>query len=651
MPSAIRYYPEAHRVTLTFAQNLDQLRHPTTNAILPAADLRLRVGTNEAAPLPPTQVDALAQEPGDSFATAMNLNGSWAPGTAGSQSVLIDAQILNTSPFLLDFPGGSDEPGNRINRYQDNLRLLADEVDGASVIYYNFQNNLGRLFSSSSQLLNAITEQQRLRVREVLSLYEQYLGVRFVETASTGLTIAVGDMRAIVPFEDVVGGGNPGVGAINSPASHYYKAGYLINGQLGTVLDIQDFSVATLNEFGGPFQRAAMQAIGRLLGLGLADEVQGFTIMAYNSPIIPGVGTDIVLPGDVDIVHGQYLYRPDSKDIDLYQFTLPTAGRITIETFAERMAEVSLLDTSIRLYQQNEQGGWVEIAANDDYFSLDSFIQLDLEQGNYIVGVSASGNRTYDPTIEDSGLGGRSDGRYQLRMDFQPPAQGVLNDSTGVALDGNSNGESGGVFNFWFRPSGPSNTKFVDKIAPAGGNGSLATPYRNIQNALAAVQPGDVVRIVGNGGADGLMSTLTDNLAYEIGFNNLGQPLPDGTTFDVPRGVSVMIDAGAVLKSGARGSVLEAPLPVWTVAAAACWCWERPPWFRPRVKSCAMPADNHWPAASTLPASATPRLARTPTRPWWALPRRPVIGAASTSVTASITPIPTESTMSCRASF
>ncbi|MBX3422804.1 MAG: pre-peptidase C-terminal domain-containing protein [Pirellulaceae bacterium] len=545
-PAAIRYFPEAGRVSLIYDRNLDELRHPVTGVILPAVDLRLRVGTNESAPLPPVAVNALAVNPGDTFGTAMNLGSTWTPGNGGSQAILIDAEIKNQTPLLLDFPGGSDEPGGRYNRFQDNLRLIADNVDGTSVVYYNFQSLLGRL--GTTNLSNAITEQQRLRVREVMSLYERYLGVRFVESTNRGFTVAVGDHRAVRPFEDVAGSGQPGVVEVNAVGGTYYEAGYLQNGQLAAVLDIQDFSNATLNEVGGPFQRAAMQAVGRLMGLGLADEVHGFTVQAFNSALVPGVGSDIVLPGDVDIVHGQYLYRPDSKDIDLYQFRLPVAGRITIETFAERMSQASLLDTTIRLYQQNAQGGWVEIAANDDYYSSDSFVQLDLQQGNYIVGVSASGNNTYDPTIADSGLGGRSQGSYQLRMDFRPPAQSVLRDSTGLPIDGDSSGEAGGVFNFWFRPAGPANTKFVDKVAPVGGSGTLAAPYRNIHEALTAAQPGDVVRIVGNAGADGSLATLADNLAYEIGFDSLGRPLPDGATFDVPRGVTVMIDAAAVLK-------------------------------------------------------------------------------------------------------
>lgn len=547
LPSSVRYYPSTNRAILSFSRNLDQLTDPNSGAVLPPAGLRLRVGSNEETALPPITVDGLSVDPESTFSGAMDLNGVWTPGAGGSQSVIIDSEIVNTSPLLLDFPGGSDEPGNRHNRYQDNLRLSADSVDGTSVLYYNFQSNLG--VYSNSNLLNAITEQQKQRVREIFSIYEDYLGIRFVETRSLGMTVAVGDMRAIVPFEDVVGSGVPGVVEFNGPGGTYYEAGTLIgNGQLGTVLDIQDFSSSLQSAFGGPFQRAAMQAIGRLLGLGLADEAASLTIQAFNAAFAPGVGTEIILPGDADIVHGQYLYRPDSKDIDLYQFSIPVDGRITIEAFAERMSSASLLDSQIRLYQQNTAGEWDEIASNDDYFSSDSFLELDLAQGNYILGVSASGNATYDPTIDDTGIGGRSQGEYQLRIDFRPPAEGLLRDATGTAFDGDGDGSPEGVFNFWFRPAGPSNTKFVDKSASAGGNGSLAAPYNKIATALAVAQPGDVVRIVGNGGTDGKLSTASDNLAYEIGYDILGRPLADGATMDVPKDVSVMIDAGAILK-------------------------------------------------------------------------------------------------------
>lgn len=542
LPTRIRYYPEANRVSLRFARDLDQYA--------PAGgELRLRVGTNESQPLAPTAIDGTTTDPADTFADAQDLSTHWTPGVTGSQSAIISSEIKNQTPLELDFPGGSDEPGNRNIRIQDNLRLGADSVDGTSVVFYNFQGQLGVL--NGSTLLNAITETQKTRVREVMSLYEQYLGIRFVESANLGLTVGVGDMRAIVPFPDVVGGTAAGVAENNQPGLTAYEAGTLIsNGQPATVLDIQDFSQADRNEFAGEFSRASMQAIGKLLGLGDADELDQITIQSFASIFAPGVGTEIVLPGDADIVHGQYLFRPDSKDIDLYQFSLPVDGRISIEAFAERMSQASLLDSQIRLYQLGDNG-WEEIAANDDYYSSDSYLELNLSQGNYIVGVSASGNSSYDPTISDSGIGGRSEGAYSLRLDFTPPAASVLRDGdsvTGTEFDGDADGNPGGIFNFWFRASSTANTQFVDKSAAAGGDGSIATPFKNIDDALSAAAAGDVVRIVGNGGADNNFATQADNLAYEIGFDNLGQPLPDGATFDVPKDVSVLIDSGAILK-------------------------------------------------------------------------------------------------------
>ena len=546
LPNAVQYFPDSDRVVLTFNRNLDQLVNPNNNNALPPAELRLRVGTNEAKPLPPISMTPAA-DPADTFSGALNLAGSWTPGGAGSQSILINSEIRNTTPLALDFPGGSDEPGNRRIRMQDNLLGTADSVDGTSVIFYNFQGQLGTF--SNTVLLNAITEQQKQRVREIFTLYERYLGVRFVESDNLGLTVAVGDTRSVIPFPLVANDFRTSVITFNQQGGTTFESGTLISsGQLATVMDIQDFGDAGVNNFGGPFMRAAMQGIGQLLGLGTADEVAQLTIQSFNAVFAPGVGTEIVLPGDADIVHGQYLYRPDSKDIDLYQFSLPTSGHISIEAFAERMSQASLLDSHIRLYRQNANGGWDEIATNDDYYSSDSFVELELSQGNYIVGVSASGNRQYDPTISDSGIGGRSQGNYQLRMDFRPPAAAVLRDGTGTAVDGDADGQAGGVHNFWFRPSGPANTKFVDKSVATSGNGLLASPFKTISAALTSAQPGDVVRILGNGGADGRVATPADNLPYEIGFDTIGRPLSDGATFDVPRDVSVMIDAGAILK-------------------------------------------------------------------------------------------------------
>lgn len=534
-PTRVEYNATTDRASLFFARNLDRLVHPVTGVDLPISELRLRIGSNESVPTAPSTLTPAA-DPGSSFATALNVSGNWTPSATASASLQISSAIRNATPYVLDFPGGNDEPGNRDIRPQTHLVNSADTVDGITVFQYNFQPVLGAI--NGTLMVNAITEQQKARAREVLELLSQYMGVRFVETDNLGLTLAVGDLRAV--------NGQ----ALNSPNGQLGVAGQLrSSGQSAAVLDIQDFGSSLVNEFGGDFFLKMMQSVGFLLGLGSADELPALTV---QSNVVAAAGTEMVFPGDHDIVHGRYLYRPDSTDIDLYSFTLPVSGRVTIETFAERLSNSSLLDTQLRLYQLQSDGTYREVSQNDDYFSEDSLISLELAAGTYVLGVSASGNNDYNPVISETGIGGTSEGDYQVRIDFRPPAGAVLRDSTGVALDGDADGVPGGVHNFWFRPTGPSNTLYVDKAATAGGNGSLITPFRNISDAITEAQRlGSVIeaiRVVGNGGADRRLETTADNLAYEIGFNALNQPLPDGTTLDVPKDVALVIDAGAVLK-------------------------------------------------------------------------------------------------------
>ena len=137
-----------------------------------------------------------------------------------------------------------------------------------------------------------------------------------------------------------------------------------------------------------------------------------------------------------------------------------------------------------------------------------------------------------------------------MRLDFSPNANSAILDTTGQQLDGDADGIAGGVFNTWFRVQTPANTIFVDKIAAPNGNGSIAAPFNNIQTALAFSSAGDIVRIVGNGGSDGDITTLDDNRAYEIGTSQTGLVLSDGASLNVPRDVTVMIDSGAILKLG-----------------------------------------------------------------------------------------------------
>ncbi len=319
-------------------------------------------------------------------------------------------------------------------------------------------------------------------------------------------------------------------------------------------------------------------------------------------------------------------------------------------------------------------GGLVQVSRNDDYFGEDSRIVASLGEGVYFLGVSASGNENYDPTIPGSGFGGRSQGLYDLNLKFEPQVDevGVIRDLDsdrvdvpGTPLDGDGDGVPGGVNNFWFQtrplnrtieftaggdaitagqtitivggsgvtrtyefvpdggsprpgnisvpyssgasgfptPSfilanqfaaqvisrrgesgvsvflspGTSNvlfsgersvslsagfrgaevfgrTLFVDKTAGPLADGSLDRPFNNITNpvvanAFGAALENDIVRIVGNGGGDNDITTEADNFSYQIGVSDTGGvTLEDGRNMEVPRGVTVMIDAGAAFK-------------------------------------------------------------------------------------------------------
>ena len=102
------------------------------------------------------------------------------------------------------------------------------------------------------------------------------------------------------------------------------------------------------------------------------------------------------------------------------------------------------------------------IARNDDYFSEDSLLRLDLAPGEYFIGVSASGNENYNPGIEDSGFGGTSEGDYRLRMTFRPEADSSIEDDTRIAFDGDADGVPGGVYTSgsgWPRRWTPARTR------------------------------------------------------------------------------------------------------------------------------------------------------------------------------------------------
>ncbi len=542
-PIAVQYDAGSDRAVLTFSAPLDQL------ATGPGT-YRLRIGTDEAAPLPPVRAN-LPGDAGSSFATSVDL------GTLG-RSQIVGAEITDPDLYPLSFPGGNNDPGHRdLPLESDNQHIpdrilpdgtrvpTQDDEPGVSTIGFVFRDVYGYA-PSGVPLRNLITEQQRQRTREIFALYGQYIGAQFFEVDETTLpdlvdagisfySIATGDMRAVDPTAGDGPGGFEGI------------AGTVVDPVLGLVpTAIVDAAELLEDSYGGSWFDTAMGLVTYLFGTSFADDLPPGTV--GSNQFIPGYTPEPMFPGDNDIVHAQHLFRPEGRDIDMYRFELADAGLFTAETMAERLQDVSFLDTVLNLYREDDAGNRILIARNDDYFSNDSSIQLALTPGTYFVGVSASGNSQYDPATSDSGLGGRTEGRYDLRLDFRPEVDNFLVDATGTALDGDADGLPGGVHNFWFRAQAPTRTLIVDKAAPGGGAGSLAAPFNNVQLALAAARPGDVVRIVGNGGADQNLATLGDNLAYEIGFDRLSRPLADGSTLEVPLGVTVMVDAGAIFK-------------------------------------------------------------------------------------------------------
>ncbi|MFY8056760.1 MAG: hypothetical protein ACOVRM_03405, partial [Planctomycetaceae bacterium] len=212
----------------------------------------------------------------------------------------------------------------------------------------------------------------------------------------------------------------------------------------------------------------------------------------------------------------------------------------------------------IRLYREESGGVRTLIGQNDDYFSKDSQLSMELSAGTYYIGVSASGNDAYDPTIQDNGMYGTTQGKYDLRLNFRPNTDSTIRDSAinqpSLRLDGDHDGVEGGVYNFWFRAVDINRLRVVDKSMTAGGN--IVNLYNRINAALAAAQPGDIVRIVGNGGTDADVATKGDNVPFQIGLNDSGFELIDGGNMDIPKDVVVMIDAGAVFKM--QGSLIGA---------------------------------------------------------------------------------------------
>ncbi len=272
------------------------------------------------------------------------------------------------------------------------------------------------------------------------------------------------------------------------------------------------------------------------------------TDTALAAAIASVVGTQIagvsvqVNGANVQFVSASTLTDPLAPPLTLTQSNTHSLTQIT----------PPVLNSVITLFDNNGN----IISRNDDYYGSDSFVSMPLTAGTYYVAVTSTGNTNYNPAIANTGFGGTTEGAYQLRMTFTPSNSNGIKDANGVLLDGDGDGTPGGIYNFWFKVASAAQTIFVDKatgvdLPPTltNGAGTLTAPFKTISFALGHATPGNIVRIEGNFGTTNNPTTPVANwLSYNVGFDSLGRPLSDGSTFQIPQNVTVMVDAGAVIK-------------------------------------------------------------------------------------------------------
>ncbi|MCY3007182.1 MAG: Ig-like domain-containing protein [Planctomycetota bacterium] len=607
-PIKVTFDPATKMASLQFAGPINSLAGSGTYRLRIGSDSPISSVLNNAI----VPLVTPATDPQGYLSGAYNIN-SGVPISNSFSSVFQQEIRTVSNPLQLDFPGSSQEPGHRDIQEDRSLRspdviwgppnFAPDADPEIRTIKYNFMDSQAYgVDSSGRRLFTSITSEQKQRIREVFEFYSRYLGVDFQEYSgptSPGIfNIIVGDM---IPINTTISGPGDLLGVAgqapnpDNPLESWDMAildgsepwdtafGFGVSQKPlgGEVVPTAPAPGQLTNPQDGPFSffTTAMHEIGHLLGLDHTYDLPAGTIMGSDNnggtTNASGgvVGTRLnsssnpleqIFPGTIDQIHGQHAFRPDNRDVDLYRFELTSNGQVRLETIAERLNDSSNLDSHLTLLKRDSVTGALSIVSvNNNYISQDSLIDVPLTAGEYFVAITGKGNEDNDPQVLDTGSGATSQGRYQLRFDFKSTnassisEQSFTSTAVGSALDGDGDGIAGGDFNFWFRTAGAYGTAsvtprtlIVDKVYTGLTTlGTLDQPFKTISAALSAAQPGDLVRLAGLDLANPLPQ-LTNVRAYEIGKGAFGSTLSDGDRLEVPKGVTLMIDAGAILKFG-----------------------------------------------------------------------------------------------------
>src|SRR6056297_1143801 len=290
---------------------------------------------------------------GDTLGTSTNVG---VFGQAGSDlSSLLIRESISPQPYGIQLPGSPEDPG-RLNGFGSlaqaiNEKFHPDTTDGITEISYNFGGVIsGGDGTLAPARLNNITDVQKRRVREALSLWSRAIGVQFRETTDQGIQFAVGERAALEAKTDTELRQIDELNADLRIDADYQQSAIVMSSQVSYGLD-----------YGQDFFRKTMAGIGFLLGLDHNSEVTSQTLMSLdpaflNATINPGLfvaptdpffgtqtslqqtinpdidsqtigepipnaleGPEPVFPGAQDVLHGRLLHRPDSIDVDLYR--------------------------------------------------------------------------------------------------------------------------------------------------------------------------------------------------------------------------------------------------------------------------------------------------------------------------------------------